>query len=141
LAHHYRAAVRSTTQRTGRGGFCDGAAALIIVARAGARGAAQPWEAAMFSLDRIVVWIIIGLIGGSLAGLIIKRERRGFGMVRNLALGLVGALVGGLLFRLLQLLPGLDRVTISLRDVVAAVVGSLIVLGLLWLWQRWRRAR
>jgi uncharacterized membrane protein YeaQ/YmgE (transglycosylase-associated protein family) len=94
----------------------------------------------MLSLDRIVVWVIIGLVGGSLAGLIIKRERRGFGILRNLALGLVGALVGGWLFRLLQLLPELDRVTISLRDVVAAVVGSLIVLGLLWLWQRWRRA-
>jgi uncharacterized membrane protein YeaQ/YmgE (transglycosylase-associated protein family) len=93
----------------------------------------------MLSLDRIVVWIIVGLIGGSLAGLIIKRERKGFGLLRNLGLGLAGALVGGLLFRLLRLLPELDRVTISLRDVVAAVVGSLIVLAGLWLWHRWHR--
>jgi uncharacterized membrane protein YeaQ/YmgE (transglycosylase-associated protein family) len=97
-------------------------------------------EAAMLSLDQIVVWIIVGLIGGSLAGLIIKRERKGFGVVRNLALGLAGAVVGGFLFRLLRLLPVLDRVTISLRDVVAAVVGSLIVLAALWLWHRFRRA-
>jgi hypothetical protein len=27
-------------------------------------------------------------------------------------------------------------VSISLRDVVAAFVGSLILLGVLWLWQR-----
>jgi uncharacterized membrane protein YeaQ/YmgE (transglycosylase-associated protein family) len=93
----------------------------------------------MLSLDRIVVWIIVGLIGGSLAGLIIKRERKGFGLLRNLGLGLAGALVGGLLFRLLRLLPELDRVMISLRDVVAAVVGSLIVLAGLWLWHRWHR--
>jgi uncharacterized membrane protein YeaQ/YmgE (transglycosylase-associated protein family) len=59
-------------------------------------------------------------------------------MFRNLALGLAGALVGGLLFRLLRLLPELDRVMISLRDIVAALVGSLIVLAALWLWQRWR---
>jgi uncharacterized membrane protein YeaQ/YmgE (transglycosylase-associated protein family) len=93
----------------------------------------------MLSLDRIVVWIIVGLIGGSLAGLIIKRERRGFGILRNLGLGLAGALVGGLLFRLLRLLPELDRVMISLRDVVAAFVGSLLVLAALWLWHWWHR--
>ena len=94
----------------------------------------------MPSLDRIVVWIIVGLIGGSLAGLLVKRERKGFGIARNFALGLAGAVVGGFLFRLLQLLPSLDRVTISLRDVLAAVVGSLIVLAALWLWHRFRRA-
>ena len=90
----------------------------------------------MPSLDQLIVWVIVGLLGGSLAGLIIKWERKGFGIFRNLALGLIGALVGGLLFRLLRLLPGLDKVTISLRDVVAAVVGSLLVLAALWLWQR-----
>jgi hypothetical protein len=36
------------------------------------------------------------------------------------------------------LLPGLDKFAISLRDVVAAVVGSLLVLAGLWLWQRFR---
>ena len=93
----------------------------------------------MISLDQFIVWIIIGLLGGSLAGLIIKRERKGFGVLRNLGLGLVGALVGGLLFRLLGLFPGLDKVTVSLRDVVAALVGSLLVLAALWLVQRFRR--
>jgi uncharacterized membrane protein YeaQ/YmgE (transglycosylase-associated protein family) len=90
----------------------------------------------MVSLHEFVVWIIIGLLGGSLAGLIIKRERKGFGALRNLGLGLVGASVGGLLFRLLDLFPELDKVTISLRDVVAATVGSLLVLAVLWLVQR-----
>jgi uncharacterized membrane protein YeaQ/YmgE (transglycosylase-associated protein family) len=94
----------------------------------------------MASLDEFIVWIIIGLLGGSLAGLIITRERKGFGFVRNLGLGLAGALVGGLLFRLLGLFPGLDKVTVSLRDVVAAVVGSLLVLAALWLVQRFRRS-
>jgi uncharacterized membrane protein YeaQ/YmgE (transglycosylase-associated protein family) len=92
----------------------------------------------MPTLDQFIVWIIVGLIGGSLAGLMIKWERKGFGVLRNLGLGLAGALVGGLLFRLLGLFPGLDRIAISLRDVVAAVVGSLIVLAALWAWQRWK---
>ena len=30
----------------------------------------------MPSIDQIIVWIIIGLLGGSLAGLIITRERK-----------------------------------------------------------------
>ena len=94
----------------------------------------------MVSLIQLVVWIIVGLIGGSIAGLIIRRERRGFGVWRNLGLGLVGALVGGLLFRLLGLLPGLDTVRISLRDIVAAIVGSFLVLAALWFWQRWKRS-
>ena len=90
----------------------------------------------MISLTQFIVWIIVGLLGGSIVGLIVRRERKGFGVWRNLGLGLVGALVGGLLFWLLGIFPELDSVRISLRDVVAAVVGSLLVLGALWLWQR-----
>jgi uncharacterized membrane protein YeaQ/YmgE (transglycosylase-associated protein family) len=37
----------------------------------------------------------MGLVGGSLVGLIITRERRGFGLARNMGLGLAGAIVGG----------------------------------------------
>jgi uncharacterized membrane protein YeaQ/YmgE (transglycosylase-associated protein family) len=92
----------------------------------------------MISLIQFIVWIIVGLLGGSIAGLIIRRERRGFGIWRNLGLGLAGAFVGGLLFRLLGLFPGLETVRISLRDVVAATVGSFLVLGALWIWQRWK---
>jgi uncharacterized membrane protein YeaQ/YmgE (transglycosylase-associated protein family) len=98
------------------------------------------WEIAMPSLAQLIVWIVMGLLGGSLAGLIITREREGFGLVRNMGLGLAGAIVGGLLFRLLGLLPGLDQISISLRDVVAAFVGSLIVLAAIWLWQRFVRS-
>ena len=87
------------------------------------------------TLDQIIVWIIIGLVGGSLTRLLVKRDREGFGMMTNLGLGLAGAFVGGLLFRLFGLLPDLDRISISLR-VVAAVIGSLLVLIGLWLWRR-----
>jgi uncharacterized membrane protein YeaQ/YmgE (transglycosylase-associated protein family) len=94
----------------------------------------------MPSLAQLTVWIVMGLVGGSLAGLLITRERKGFGLVRNMALGLAGAIVGGLLFRLLGLFAGLDAISISLRDVVAAFVGSLIVLAAIWLWQRFAKS-
>ncbi len=94
----------------------------------------------MPSLSQFIVWIVIGLLGGSLAGLIITWDRKGFGLLRNLGVGLIGALVGGLLFRMFGLFPGLDSVAISLRDIVAAFVGSLIVLAAFWLWQRYSKS-
>ena len=84
------------------------------------------------SLAQIIVWTIVGLIAGSLVGSVVKGDRKGFGLWSNLGLGLVGALIGGVLFRLLGLFPGLDQVTISLRDVTSAVVGALLVLAALW---------
>jgi len=90
----------------------------------------------MPSVDQLIVWIVVGLIGGGLAGSLITWERKGFGLLRNLALGLAGALVGGLMFRLFGWFPSLDKIAVSLRDIVAAVVGSLIVLLGLWLWRQ-----
>jgi uncharacterized membrane protein YeaQ/YmgE (transglycosylase-associated protein family) len=88
------------------------------------------------TLAQIVVWLIIGLIGGTLAGMLVKRERAGFGFWTNLGIGLVGALVGGLLFRLFDLLPALEQVAISFRDVISAFVGSLLFLLGWWIWQQ-----
>lgn len=94
----------------------------------------------MPSIDQLIVWIVVGLIGGSLAGRIIKWDRRGFGGLGNLGLGLIGAVVGGLLFRAFGWLPSLDKIAVSLRDIVAALVGSLIVLVVLWIWKRVNRS-
>ena len=89
----------------------------------------------MPSVDQLIVWIVVGLLGGGLAGALMTWERGGFGLFRNLSLGLAGALIGGLLFRVFGIWPGLDKIAISLRDIVAAVLGSLLVLAVLWLWQ------
>ena len=94
----------------------------------------------MPSLAQAIVWIIVGLLGGSLAALMITRERKGFGILRNLGIGLVGALFGGQLFRMFGIFPGLDSVAVSLRDVVAALTGSLLVLAGIGLWQRFRKS-
>jgi uncharacterized membrane protein YeaQ/YmgE (transglycosylase-associated protein family) len=90
----------------------------------------------MFSVDQFVVWIVVGLIGGALAGALMTWERSGYGLWRNLALGLAGAVIGGLLFRVFGIWPGLDKIAISLRDIVSAVVGSLLVLAALWAWRK-----
>jgi uncharacterized membrane protein YeaQ/YmgE (transglycosylase-associated protein family) len=90
----------------------------------------------MLSLDHLIVWIVIGLIGGGLAGALTTWERGGFGLLRNLVLGLAGAFVGGVFFRVFGIWPGLDKIAISLRDVVAAFLGSLVVLAGLWIWRK-----
>ncbi len=87
------------------------------------------------SLQQIIVWFVIGAIAGSLAGLIVKRSRQGFGPFTNLGIGLVGAVVGGFLFWLLGIDLGLGDISVSLEDVVAAFVGSIVFLVLL----RWIR--
>jgi uncharacterized membrane protein YeaQ/YmgE (transglycosylase-associated protein family) len=89
--------------------------------------------------NQLIVWVVIGLVGGTLAGLIVTRQRRGFGFFRNLGLGLAGALIGGGVFRVFGLLPSLDRIAISMRDVVAAFAGSLLLLIVLWVWQYFRK--
>ena len=94
---------------------------------------------AMPTVAHMIVWIVVGLIGGGLASRLITWDRAGFGTFRNLGLGLVGALIGGVLFRWLNLLPNLDKVAVSLRDVVAAVAGSLLVLAAIWLVKRYGR--
>jgi uncharacterized membrane protein YeaQ/YmgE (transglycosylase-associated protein family) len=76
----------------------------------------------VYSLPQLIVWVIVGLAGGTLAGVIVKRQPRGFGFFTNLALGLAGAVIGGVLFQLLGLFPNLDKISVSMRDVVAALV-------------------
>jgi uncharacterized membrane protein YeaQ/YmgE (transglycosylase-associated protein family) len=93
-------------------------------------------EDRMASVGQVIVWIVIGLIGGTLAGILIKGDRHGFGTMNNLGLGLLGALTGGFLFRALGLFEALDRYSVSLRDIISAIIGSLLVLVLLWYWNR-----
>lgn len=90
------------------------------------------------SLDQLIVWFIVGAIAGSLAGLVVKRNKRGFGWLANLGIGLVGALVGGLLFRLLRIDLGLGVISVSLEDIVAAFVGAIVCLISLRLLQKLR---
>ncbi|GAB4513744.1 MAG: hypothetical protein OHK0046_14830 [Anaerolineae bacterium] len=79
---------------------------------------------------QIIIWLIVGALVGSLVGRLVRRRKRGFGTVGNITLGLVGAVVGGLLFNLFDITIGSDlRVTAT--DLIAAFVGSLLVVALL----------
>ncbi len=72
----------------------------------------------------VILWIVIGLIAGWLATQIIGGRARG--LLRNLAIGLVGAIVGGLIFSSLAITP-----TGFLGALVSATLGAIVIL-LIW---------
>lgn len=71
----------------------------------------------------IIIWIVIGLIAGWLATLILGG--RG-GLLHNLAVGLLGAIVGGFIFQKLNIhpMPGFAG------DLITATIGAVIFLFL-----------
>lgn len=71
----------------------------------------------------IVAWIVLGLISGFIASKIVNRS--GEGVVLDIVLGIVGALVGGFIFNLLGA-PGVNGV--NLWSMVVAVIGAVLVL-------------
>jgi uncharacterized membrane protein YeaQ/YmgE (transglycosylase-associated protein family) len=73
---------------------------------------------------QIVWFLLIGLIAGWLAGVLMKGA--GFGLVGNLIIGVLGAVAGGFLFRLVGLMPNS-----LLGELIAATVGALVVLFLI----------
>jgi len=89
------------------------------------------------SWAQIIVWLIVGLIGGTLAGVVVRWQRDGFGWWTNLGIGLVGALVGGLLFRFFYILPCLRAPSSRQFPAVSAVLGSILFLVGLWAWQKY----
>ena len=89
----------------------------------------------------LVVWLIVGMLAGSLTGLVVTRKKDGFGRFANLGVGLAGALIGGFLFDILKIDLGLANISISLQDLVSAFVGSLLFLVAFVYGRRWYRER
>jgi uncharacterized membrane protein YeaQ/YmgE (transglycosylase-associated protein family) len=71
----------------------------------------------------ILSWIILGLIAGFIGSKIVDKQGQGFWL--NMALGIIGALVGGFLFSFF----GAGGVTgLNLWSMIVAIVGSIVVL-------------
>ena len=72
----------------------------------------------------IISWIILGLIAGFIGSKIVNRQGQGFWL--DIAIGIVGALVGGFLFNLF----GASGVVTGLNiySMIVAIVGSIVVL-------------
>src|ERR1700680_3491241 len=75
------------------------------------------------SIMSMLVWIILGLIAGFIASKIVNRT--GEGVVIDILLGIVGAVVGGWLFHALGM-RGVNG--LNLYSIVVAVSGAAVVL-------------
>ncbi len=73
----------------------------------------------------LLTWLIVGIIAGWLAGLVMKG--RGFGLIGNMVIGIIGALVGGwlagALFNIHNAVSGFNFTTI-----IVSFLGAVIIL-------------
>jgi len=71
----------------------------------------------------ILAWLIVGLIAGFIGSKIVNRT--GEGLVRDIILGIIGAVVGGAIFQAF----GYAGVTgVNVPSIAVAVIGAGIVL-------------
>lgn len=75
----------------------------------------------------ILSWIIIGLIAGWLAGVIMRGT--GYGVVGNIVLGIIGALIGGFLASALFGIPN-PVSSFSFGSLVVALLGAIFVVAI-----------
>jgi uncharacterized membrane protein YeaQ/YmgE (transglycosylase-associated protein family) len=70
-----------------------------------------------------LAWIVLGLVAGFIGSKLVNKT--GEGLVRDVLLGVVGAIIGGFLFNLF----GASGVTgLNLYSVLVAVVGAVVFL-------------
>lgn len=77
----------------------------------------------------IIGWIIIGLLAGFVAGQIMKGS--GFGLVGDIVVGLIGALLGGFLASLFGIGSLNSSDPISWGSFFIALIGAIILIAIL----------
>ncbi len=76
----------------------------------------------------ILSWLVVGLIAGFLASQVMRGG--GYGLIGDIIVGIVGALIGGFLAATLLNIP--DAVNgINITSILVAFVGAVILIALL----------
>lgn len=73
----------------------------------------------------LIAWILLGLVAGWLAGQFTRGG--GYGLLGDIVLGVVGALVGGFLS---SVLFGVDVTGFNLSSILIAIIGAVIVIAI-----------
>jgi uncharacterized membrane protein YeaQ/YmgE (transglycosylase-associated protein family) len=82
------------------------------------------------TLESLIILLVVGAIAGWLAGVIVKGY--GFGLLGNIAIGVIGSFIGGWLFGFFGVFHGGGFV----GALIGATVGAVILLLLLRLIRR-----
>jgi uncharacterized membrane protein YeaQ/YmgE (transglycosylase-associated protein family) len=73
----------------------------------------------------LLTWVVVGAIAGWLAGKVMKGS--GFGLIGDIVIGVIGALVGGWLASTLFHVPGAIS-GFNLTTIIVAFLGAMVVL-------------
>ena len=87
------------------------------------------------TLETFLLWLAVGLIAGWLASVVVGG---GFGVVGDIVVGIVGAFIGGFVFRSFHLGPVFGGLA---GTIFVAFIGAVILLLLLRLINRARYSR
>ena len=79
-------------------------------------------------LTALLFWIIVGLIAGALAKLVMPGDDPG-GIVVTIIIGIVGAILGGFLLRLIGIGGGAGSGGF-IFSIIAGVIGAVILLAI-----------
>lgn len=79
----------------------------------------------------IIVWLVVGGIVGWLASLIMRTDAQQ-GVLLNVVVGIVGAVIGGLIFSR----GNINEAPLNVTAFIVSLVGAVILLGIVNLFRR-----
>lgn len=79
--------------------------------------------------DELVAWVIMGVLVGGVAGMMTRLKPTGLGTLGRLALGLAGALLGGIVVHVGQFDFGWGPVLIRYEDLFFSLVGAILIVA------------
>lgn len=71
----------------------------------------------------IILWLVVGAVVGGIAGMIMRES---FGLLGNIAVGIVGAFIGGVLFSR----GDINNSPLTVGSFSVSLVGAIILLGI-----------
>ena len=77
----------------------------------------------------IIIWLIIGAIVGAVAGMIMRES---MGLLGNIAVGIVGAFIGGVLFAH----GDINNSPLTIGTFAVSVIGAILLLAIVNLLRR-----
>jgi uncharacterized membrane protein YeaQ/YmgE (transglycosylase-associated protein family) len=84
-----------------------------------------------------IIWLVIGGIIGWLASMVMRTDAQQ-GVVLNVVVGIVGALLGGWLISPLVGVGTINQNALSVPAMLVSLVGAIILLGIVNLFRRGR---
>ena len=79
---------------------------------------------AQVTFSQVIWWIVVGLIAGALAGLVMRGA--GYGIVGDIIIGIIGAIIGGWIFS--QFGVGTGGL---IGSIIVAFIGACILIAIL----------